>query len=118
MLEAFVHDGVPFDRLVEELAPRRDPSRTPLVQALVVLQNALVRTRAVRTASANDLPRPSARFDLLVEFVPPGDALVMALEYNTDLFDAATVARMAGHLETLLDGIAARPHRRWPSCPC
>ncbi len=119
VLEAFAHDAVPFDRLVEELQPERDPSRTPLVQALVVLQNAVVRTHeagGLRVAD-HDLPRPSARFDLLVEFVPRGDALVMALEYNVDLFDPATVARMAVHLETLLDGIAAGPARRLGELP-
>jgi amino acid adenylation domain-containing protein/non-ribosomal peptide synthase protein (TIGR01720 family) len=114
VLEAFAHDQVPFDRLVEELQPERDASRTPLVQVLTVLQNAVVAPRdmdGLRVAE-HDLPRPSARFDLLVEFVPRGDGLVLAVEYNTGLFDPATVARMAACLEVLLGEIAAGPDRR------
>ncbi|MGC9671571.1 amino acid adenylation domain-containing protein, partial [Planosporangium sp. 12N6] len=113
VLEAFAHDEVPFDRLVEELQPDRDPSRTPLVQALVVLQDTMVRPReagALRITE-HDLPRPSARFDLVVEFLPRDGGLNLAIEYNTDLFDAATVERLAGHLEVLLAGIAADPDR-------
>jgi amino acid adenylation domain-containing protein/non-ribosomal peptide synthase protein (TIGR01720 family) len=113
VLEAFAHDEVPFDRLVEDLQPERDLSRNPLVQALVVLQNAAVRpgeTGGLRVAE-HDLPRPYARFDLVVEFVPRGDAMTMVIEYNSDLFESGTIARLAGHLETLLAGIAADPHQ-------
>nr|WP_246290985.1 non-ribosomal peptide synthetase [Lentzea indica] len=113
VLEAFTHDELPFDQLVEALAPERDPSRTPLVQAMVVLQNATVHPREINGLHIreHDLPRPSARFDLVIEFLPRGDGLNLAIEYNTDLFDAATVERMAGHLEMLLSGIAEDPSR-------
>ncbi len=119
VLEAFAHDVVPFDRLVEELAPDRDPSRTPLAQAMVVLQNATVRPRemgGLRVAE-HDLPRPFARFELVVEFVPRDDAMTMVLEYNTDLFEAGTVERMARELETLLAGIAAAPEAMMSDLP-
>nr|MBA2472791.1 amino acid adenylation domain-containing protein [Pseudonocardiales bacterium] len=111
VLEAFAHDEVPFDRLVEALQPERDPSRTPLVQAMVVLQNAIVRPReadGLRIAE-HDLPRPAARFDLVVEFLPRDDSLSLVVEYNTDLFDPGTIERMAGHLQVLLAGIATDP---------
>ncbi|OLB76499.1 MAG: hypothetical protein AUI14_18585 [Actinobacteria bacterium 13_2_20CM_2_71_6] len=113
VLEAFAHDEVPFDRLVEELQPERDPSRTPLVQAVVVLQNAMVRAResAGLRITEYDLPRPSARFDLVLEFLPRGDGLNLTVEYNTDLFDPATIERLAGCFETLLAGIATDPDR-------
>ncbi|MGH3620242.1 MAG: non-ribosomal peptide synthetase, partial [Sciscionella sp.] len=111
VLQAFAHDEVPFDRLVEHLQPERDPSRTPLVQAMVILQEG---TLAPRDAGAlhveeHDLPRTSARFDLVVEFWPRGEGLDLAIEYNTDLFDAATVERMAAHLEVLLTAITVEP---------
>ncbi|MDI1456916.1 condensation domain-containing protein, partial [Streptomyces sp. ATE26] len=114
VLDAFAHDAVPFDRVVEELAPPRDPSRTPLVQALVVQQSALPvppHAGGVRLAE-HPLPRPAARFDLVLEFAPDADGgCVLTAEFNTDLFDAATVARMTAHLHRLLEGMADGPGR-------
>ncbi|WP_053735801.1 non-ribosomal peptide synthetase [Nocardia sp. NRRL S-836] len=113
VLDAFAHDEVPFDRLVDELRPDRDPSRTPLVQALVVLQQEMVRPQAVEELSVTEhhLPRPRARFELLVEFWPRDGSLDLSLEYNTDLWDAATIERMAGHLRVLLESVVADPAR-------
>jgi amino acid adenylation domain-containing protein/non-ribosomal peptide synthase protein (TIGR01720 family) len=108
VLEAFSHDQVPFDRLVEELAPERDPSRTPLVQAMIVLQHEMVRPTEIgglRVAEYH-LPRPASTFDLMLEFLPVAGGLTMAIEYNTELFDSGTVERMAGHLAALLGAIA------------
>ncbi|HEX6346257.1 amino acid adenylation domain-containing protein [Umezawaea sp.] len=113
VLDTFAHDEVPFDRLVDELRPDRDPSRTPLVQALVLLQQEMVRPTAVDALRVTEhhLPRPSARFELLVEFWPRDGSLDLSVEYNTDLWDAATVERMAGHLRVLLEAVAADPGR-------
>ncbi|WP_221351969.1 non-ribosomal peptide synthetase [Streptomyces beigongshangae] len=114
VLDAFAHESVPFDRVVEELAPPRDPSRTPLVQVLVVQQTAPgapPRAGAVRI-EPHPLPRPAARFDLVLEFTPDGDGgCELTAEYNTDLFEAETVARMSRHLHRLLEGMADGPHR-------
>ncbi|MGW5701159.1 non-ribosomal peptide synthase/polyketide synthase [Amycolatopsis japonica] len=112
-LEAFAHADVPFDRVVEAVQPERDPSRTPLVQAVVVLQSPLVRPREVAglRVSEYDLPRPSARFDLVVEFWPREDGLRITVEYATALFDSATIERLTASLEALLTGIAADPDR-------
>ncbi|WP_079165662.1 non-ribosomal peptide synthetase [Streptomyces sp. NRRL S-31] len=120
VLDAFAHDGVPFDRVVEELAPPRDPGRTPLVQALVVQQTALPvppRSGGLRLAE-HPLPRPAARFDLVLEFTPdPDGGCVLTAEFNTDLFDAATVARMTAHLHRLLEGMADGPGRTLAALP-
>ncbi|MGW0330790.1 non-ribosomal peptide synthase/polyketide synthase [Streptomyces sp. NPDC003011] len=114
VLDAFAHDSVPFDRVVEELAPPRDPSRTPLVQVLVVQQTALSdppRAGGVRIEH-HPLPRPAARFDLVLEFAPHADGgCALTVEYNTGLFEAETVARMSRHLHRLLEGMADGPHR-------
>ncbi|KAA0920607.1 non-ribosomal peptide synthetase, partial [Streptomyces apricus] len=114
VLDAFAHESVPFDRVVEELALPRDPSRTPLVQVLVVQQTApdeLPRAGAVRV-EPHPLPRPAARFDLVLEFVPRADGgCELTVEYNTDLFEARTVARMSRHLHRLLAGMADGPSR-------
>ncbi|MFE7033883.1 amino acid adenylation domain-containing protein, partial [Streptomyces sp. NPDC057621] len=114
VLDAFAHEAVPFDRVVEELAPPRDPSRTPLVQVLVVQQTALSDppgADGVRI-EPQPLPRPAARFDLVLEFVPRTDGgCELTVEYNTGLFEARTVARMARQLRRLLEGMADGPHR-------
>ncbi|WP_262418133.1 non-ribosomal peptide synthetase [Streptomyces sp. SP2-10] len=115
VLDAFAHDAVPFDRVVEELAPPRDPSRTPLVQALVVQQTAFAvppLSGGLRFAD-HPLPRPAARFDLVLEFTPDTDGgCVLTAEFSTDLFEAATVARLTAHLHRLLEGMADGPGRR------
>ncbi|GGR87730.1 hypothetical protein GCM10010252_28150 [Streptomyces aureoverticillatus] len=120
VLDAFAHDGVPFDRVVEELAPPRDPSRTPLVQALVVQQTAVEHPEdcAGVRVEEHPLPRPAARFDLVLEFSPqPDGGCELTVEYNTDLFGAATVARMSGHLHRLLEGMVESPHRTLARLP-
>ncbi|MGY9063719.1 non-ribosomal peptide synthase/polyketide synthase [Streptomyces sp. CAS3] len=120
VLDAFAHDGVPFDRVVEELAPPRDPSRTPLVQVLVVQQTALdvpPRAGGLRLAE-HPLPRPAARFDLVLEFTPDADGgCVLTAEFNTDLFEAATAARLTAHLHRLLEGMADGPGRPLAELP-
>ncbi|MFD5028670.1 amino acid adenylation domain-containing protein, partial [Streptomyces sp. NPDC058373] len=103
VLDAFSHQDVPFSRLIEELAPERDPSRTPLVQAMIVLQNTprsefdLPGLRAEAVASARD----AAQFDLTFSFAERDGRLLAAAEYSTDLFDRTTVERMCRHWLTL-----------------
>ncbi|GHG32198.1 MULTISPECIES: non-ribosomal peptide synthetase [Amycolatopsis] len=110
-LAAFAAAEVPFDQVVDDLRPARDPSRTPLVQVLLVLQQDLVRPReagALRLGE-HDLPRPRARFDLVLEFQSQGRRF--AIEYDTALFDATTIDRFAGHLRVLAEAVVAEPHR-------
>ncbi|MFI0776430.1 non-ribosomal peptide synthase/polyketide synthase [Streptomyces sp. NPDC021212] len=112
VLDAFSHDQLPFERVVEELAPKRDASRNPLVQALVVQQGAMVPAREAGgvTIAEHSLPRPAARFDLVLEFLPRDDgSLGLTVEYNSDLFDARTMEQMAGHLHRLLTRMVADP---------
>ncbi|MEY9910141.1 amino acid adenylation domain-containing protein/non-ribosomal peptide synthase protein (TIGR01720 family) [Catenulispora sp. MAP12-49] len=120
VLDAFAHAGVPFDRVVEELAPPRDPSRTPLVQVLVVQQQAAADLPDAGGLRWEDhpLPRPAARFDLVLEFAPDArGGCVLTVEYNTDLFDAQTVTRMSDHLHRLLAEMADGPQRRLVELP-
>ncbi len=113
VLDAFAHEDVPFDRVVTALGTDPDPSRTPLVQAVVALQEPLVRRPEFGglVVAEHDLPRPNARFDLVVEFWPRDDSLTLTVEYNTDLFDAATVELLAADLEALLDNVVDDPDR-------
>ncbi|MFD1832035.1 non-ribosomal peptide synthase/polyketide synthase [Streptomyces desertarenae] len=120
VLDAFAHDGVPFDRVVEELAPPRDPSRTPLVQVLVVQQTAPAYPPQAGGVWIEEypLPRPAARFDLVLEFAPrPDGGCELTIEYNTDLFEARTAARLGRHLHRLLEGMADGPHRTLAELP-
>ncbi|MCP2256429.1 non-ribosomal peptide synthase domain TIGR01720/amino acid adenylation domain-containing protein [Streptoalloteichus tenebrarius] len=122
VLAAFDHQAVPFDRLVDELSEHRDPSRTPLVQALVVLQSGLrgsldlTGTRGERLA----LPEVAAIYDISLEFTERDDVLDVLVQYNTDLFDAETVERMSRRLATLLTALpsaATGPVARVPMLP-
>jgi amino acid adenylation domain-containing protein/non-ribosomal peptide synthase protein (TIGR01720 family) len=111
VLAAFAAGEVPFDQVVDDLRPVRDPGRTPLVQVLLVLQQDLVRPREAGRLQLgeHDLPRPRARFDLVLEFQPHGRGV--AIEYDTALFDAATIDRFAGHLRVLAEAVVADPRR-------
>ncbi len=117
--DAFAHDEAPLEQLVDAVAKDRDPSRNPLFDVMVLLQNA-ERTPpelpGLRVEQVG-LSRREAIFDLTVEFQERGGGLSGALEYNTDLFDAATVERFAGHLVRLLAGVAADPRRPLAELP-
>jgi amino acid adenylation domain-containing protein/non-ribosomal peptide synthase protein (TIGR01720 family) len=112
-LGAFANQDLPFERLVDELCPDRDPSRTPLVQAIVALHNAPAGPVELDglVVEELELPQVSAIFDLDVEFTERAGALHTVIEYNTDLFDAPTIERLAGHLLVLLAGVVADPAR-------
>ncbi|MER6175999.1 amino acid adenylation domain-containing protein [Streptosporangium sp. NPDC001681] len=113
VLGAFGNQDVPFERLVDELSDGRDPSRTPLVQAMVALQNVPERPLEFTGARTEGfrLPHVSAIFDLTLEFVERDGALDVMIEYSTDLFDRETAERMAGHLEVLLAAVTEAPDR-------
>ncbi len=111
-LGAYAHQGVPFDRLLEELKPARDLSRPPLVQVSVAYQAQPLPIVDVAGLVMARLPLRSrtARFDLELQLVDDGDAGLSGLiEYNRDLFDAATIERMAEHLGRLAIAAAADP---------
>ncbi|MFF8593580.1 amino acid adenylation domain-containing protein, partial [Streptomyces sp. NPDC015220] len=119
VLEAFAHQDVPFERLVDAVGAARDTSRTPLVQAMVVLQNAPgepVRLPGVRAVD-HPVPREAAPFDLTVEFFETDQGLTARVGYSTALFDEATIARFAGHLTTVLAAATAEPDRPLATLP-
>jgi non-ribosomal peptide synthetase component F len=115
-LGAYAHQDLPFERLVEELRPERHLSHNPLFQVMFVLQNMPGSGgTAADAAAAAAAPPPgpaqpgTAKFDLSLALAESADGIAGAFEYNTDLFDAATIARMAGHFRHLLDAIVAEP---------
>ena len=113
-LDAYAHQDLPFEKLVQELQPERDMSRSPLFQVMLVLQNASRQAFELPglTLSAFETKSRTAKFDLIMTLVEGTDGLVGELEYDTDLFDATTIKRMLEHFQTLLESIAAHPDQR------
>ncbi len=110
-LGAYAHQDLPFEKLVEELRPQRDASRTPLFQLMFALQSAPPGQLALPGVVVEPIALEStdAKFDMSLSFAATPDGLVGSWVYKRDLFDAATVARWAGHLANLLAGVAAAP---------
>ncbi len=112
-LDAYAHQDLPFERLVDELQPERDLSLNPLFQVMFAVQNAPVEPLEVGGLHVEplDLPARSALFDLVLDLWETGDTLTGNLQFNTDLFDDATAQRMAGQYRRLLESVAERPDR-------
>ncbi|HYN83948.1 MAG TPA: amino acid adenylation domain-containing protein, partial [Pyrinomonadaceae bacterium] len=100
-LDAYRHQDLPFERLVDELQPERDLSHTPLFQVMFVMQSASRQTPELPGLSLSTMETGTgtARFDLTLEVVERGDALECGFEYRTELFDAATIARLVERFE-------------------
>ncbi|MFD4315427.1 amino acid adenylation domain-containing protein [Streptomyces sp. NPDC058548] len=111
LLDAFAHDEVPFQRLVDTLRPDRDASRSPLVQTMVNLQNMADTLPDFRGLDVSEIQPPVdvAKLDLTFDFYEDASSLVCHLEYSTDLFDRATVERLGRHLVTLLRAVSEEP---------
>ncbi|HHH40712.1 MAG TPA: non-ribosomal peptide synthetase, partial [Chloroflexi bacterium] len=112
-LGAYAHQDLPFEMLVDALQPERDLSRSPLFQVMFVLQNAPTATLELPGLTMRLLETDSgtAKFDLTLFVEETEEELRGSLEYNTDLFDGATIGRMLGHYRTLLEAIVADPDR-------
>jgi amino acid adenylation domain-containing protein len=118
-LGAYVHQDVPFEKLVEELQPERDTSRSPLLQVMLALQN-LPREEVHLQGllvSPLDLDNHTAKFDLTLDIDDSGPELRCLFAYNTDLFDAATIRRLSAHFVTLLESIVHSPEQRLAELP-
>ncbi|MFC5220488.1 SDR family NAD(P)-dependent oxidoreductase [Streptomyces coerulescens] len=109
--EAYSHQDVPLDKLVEDLQPERDPGRNPLFQTLFALQNPprLEFTLPGAELTAEALPRQSTRFDLEFHLWEDGDRLHGAVVHSTDLFDQSTVRLLTVHLRRLLTEAVRTP---------
>ncbi|HEX8189045.1 MAG TPA: condensation domain-containing protein, partial [Pyrinomonadaceae bacterium] len=110
-LGAYAHQHVPFERLVEELQPERSLSHTLLFQVSLVLQNAPLPELELSGLSLSpvEMEGETAKFDVTLAVQEKGDELHARWEYNTDLFDAETIGRMAGHFRNLLAHACERP---------
>ena len=118
-LGAYAHQDLPFEYLVEALQPERDLGRTPLFQVMFILQNAtsLCLQLPGLTLTPLELDRETSMFDLTLFIAETEKGLKGTFEYNTDLFEASTIARLASHFENLLQSIVVNPDLRVSSLP-
>ena len=119
-LEAFSHAELPFEKLVEELRPERDPSRSPLFQVMFTLQNVPPAQLELPglTVEPGRVDAGTARLDLTLELIPTAEGGLRAeLEYNTDLFDATTATLLAERYRVLLEGAVNEPGQRVSRLP-
>jgi amino acid adenylation domain-containing protein len=113
-LGAYTHQDLPFEKLLEELQAERDLSRTPLFQIFFNMINSEdIGTLTLRevTAEQLDFHEPTSKFDLTLYAGDRNGTLWFSLVYNPDLFEPATISGLLGHYHTLLEAIAAHPHR-------
>jgi amino acid adenylation domain-containing protein len=118
-LEAYSLQGLPFEKLVEELRPARDLARSPLFQVMLMLQNAPIEPLALPDLHLEWVAAESGttKFELTLSLAEVGDLLLGNLEYNADLFDRVTAERLAAHLGTQLAAAVASPEARVDELP-
>ena len=118
-LEAYAHQDLPFERLVEELRPKRDLSYTPFFQVTFAIQHgpSFQLDLPGLTAMDVDVDPGTARFDLNLVMTEEESGLQGYIDYNTHLFDASTIERMTEHFQELLAGIVADPNEPIDNLP-
>ena len=118
VLDAHSHQDLPFEKLVEAMEPERDLSRSPMFQVMLVLQNAPRENVELPGLTLSQLVsgHKTAKFDLTMFVTEGRRGLLVSLEYNTDLFEAATMERMLGHFQTVLESVVADPDQRVSNC--
>lgn len=118
-MDAFAHQDVPFEVLVEELRPTRDLSYNPIYQAMFALQNTPAPNNAIGdlAMTLEEVDSGTSLFDLTLSLWEVSGGLKGWFEYSTDLFDRDTMVRMGGHYRQLLESIAANPDQRISQLP-
>jgi amino acid adenylation domain-containing protein len=118
-LNAYAHQEVPFEKLLEELQPLRDPSRQPLFQTVFTLQNLPPSGYALGdlTIAAVDVDTGTSKFDLTLIAQQKSVGLEFMLEYNTDLFSASTADHLLSHYRNVLSGMVKDPDQRISEVP-
>ncbi|HEY4388158.1 MAG TPA: amino acid adenylation domain-containing protein, partial [Ktedonobacteraceae bacterium] len=118
-LEAYAHQDLPFEMLVEKLAPERNLSYHSLFQVFFALQNAPQPTMELPELVLQplEIEHGVSKFDLTLTVEETKEGLRGDFEYNTDLFEAATIVRMSGHFQTILESIIVQTERPlWQLC--
>ena len=118
-LQAYEHQDLPFEKLVEELNPERNQSQTPLFQVSFAFQNVPRSNLDIPELKVTsvEIDSSGAKFDLTAAFIEHEREMTVRVEYRRELFEAATIARMFGHFRNLLEGIVANPEQRTSELP-
>jgi amino acid adenylation domain-containing protein/FkbM family methyltransferase len=118
-LEAYDHQDLPFEKLVEELHPERSLSHSPLFQVSLAFQNSETQILQLSglTIEPIEIDTGTAKLDLLFSVVQQDGGLRLRAEYNTDLFDDHTIARMLGQFQVLVEEVIKNPKRRLSALP-
>ena len=113
-LEGYQHQDVPFEKLVEELQPERNLSRSPLFQVMLALQNTGQRALQMQGLQVDELAiqTESTKFDLQLTLSETEEGLAGELRYARDLYEGETVERMAGHLSRVAEEMVRNPEQR------
>ncbi|WP_392481072.1 condensation domain-containing protein [Nostoc sp. C110] len=113
-LEAYAHQDLPFDKLVDVLNPKRELNRTPLFQVKLVLENTQTPSLELPglTITSLKVENKTVQFDLLLELNETDQGLFGVWEYNTDLFDRDSIVRLSNNFATLLNKIATHPESK------
>jgi amino acid adenylation domain-containing protein len=116
-LAAYAHEDLPFELLVKELHPERHLSSNPLFQVAFVFQPQVPASDLDWSPNQLDVHTGAAKFDLTMDLEESSEGVIGHIEYNTDLFDEATIIRIVGHYQTLLEGIVAVPEQSISQLP-
>ncbi|BAY65333.1 amino acid adenylation domain-containing protein [Calothrix brevissima NIES-22] len=118
-LDAYTHQDLPFEQLVEEIQPERNLSHNPLFQVWFSLNNSPMPALEIGelTLTISGTESATAQFDLSLDMVEQQEELIGKFEYSSDLFNADTINRITEHFHTLLAGIIATPEQQIASLP-
>ncbi|BAU65716.1 amino acid adenylation domain-containing protein [Stanieria sp. NIES-3757] len=113
-LEAYSHQDLPFEKLVEELKPERHLNHNPLFDVMLVLQNAPETELQLPNLNISSCTEDSHRvkFDLTLSLAETEQQIAGFIDYSTDLFEFSTIARMVGHFQVLLESIVENPQQK------
>ena len=116
-IDALDHDRLSFEHLVRELKVQRDPGRNPLFQALFSLEPPLPELDPAWRLTQMDVDTGASKYDLSLELDDRSEEVLARFHYSTDLFDPATMVRMAAHWQNLLAATVANPDQRISDLP-
>ena len=117
VLGALTHNEVPFAHLVREVQPRRDFSRSPMFQVLITFEPQRASYESGWDLTPIDLETGATKFELCLVLDDRPEGVIGRVIYNRDFFDSATIARMLGHWQMLLEGIVTDPEQRIDELP-